>query len=173
MARYLVWILGAALCAAPGSAAAAACEHDTVADQGDAHGDPASGDAAHGKRPARDEHRPWKFWQGESAAEIGITSRQATEIEQIFQSSLPKLESAKDRIDKLEATLSKTIHDNTADLATVAQQVDRLEAARADLYKTRTLMLYRMRAVLSADQRGKLQALWEAGRSKNQGGSGR
>ena len=72
----------------------------------------------------------------------------------------------KDKIDKLEATLSQTIKDNTADLATVAQQVDRLEAARADLYKTRTLMLYRMRGVLSADQRVKLQAAWEASRPK-------
>ena len=73
--------------------------------------------------------------------------------------TLPTLEAAKDKIDKLEATLSQTIKDNTADLATVAQQVDRLEAARADLYKTRTLMLYRMRGVLSADQRAKLQAI--------------
>ncbi len=169
MARYLVWILGAALCAAPASAAAATCAHDAAADQADARGGPASGDGAHGKPPTRDEHRPWKFWQGESAAEIGISSRQASEIEQIFQSSLPKLEAAKDRIDSLEATLSKTIHDNTADLATVGQQVDRLEAARADLYKTRTLMLYRMRALLSADQRGKLQTLWEAARAKGQG----
>ena len=59
------------------------------------------------------------------------------------------------------------VTDNTADLATVAQQVDRLESARADLYKTRTLMLYRMRGVLSADQRAKLQAIWEAGRPKS------
>ncbi len=35
-------------------------------------------------------------------------------------------------------------------------------------------MLYRMRALLSAEQRGKLQTLWEAARSKNQApGSGR
>ena len=83
-----------------------------------------------------------------------------------FPGQLPKLEAAKDKIDKLEATLSQTIKDNTADLATVAQQVDRLEAARADLYKTRTLMLYRMRGCLSAEQRVKLQAAWEASRPK-------
>jgi hypothetical protein len=44
---------------------------------------------------------------------------------------------------------------------------------RAELYKTRTLMLYRMRLVLSADQRAKLQARWEADHKKPSEPSGR
>jgi Spy/CpxP family protein refolding chaperone len=166
MARHLVWVLAAALlCGAPASASAL-CGHDGDAEQADQRG-AAPRDADHGKAPARDDHRPWKFWQGDSKTELGISNQQSADIEQIFQATLPRLEAAKDKIDKLEATLSQTIKDNTADLATVAQQVDRLEAARADLYKTRTLMLYRMRGVLSADQRARLQAIWEAGRPKN------
>jgi Spy/CpxP family protein refolding chaperone len=165
MARHLVWILAALLCGAPASASAL-CSHDSDAEQGNQRGGPPPA-ADHGKPPARDEHRPWKFWQGDSKTELGITNQQSADIEQIFQATFPKLEASKDKIDKLEATLSQTIKDNTADLATVAQQVDRLEAARADLYKTRTLMLYRMRGVLSADQRARLQAIWEAARAKN------
>ena len=165
MARHLVWVLAAALlCGAPASASAL-CGHDGDAEQADQRGGGREGD--HGKPPAKDDHRPWKFWQGDSKTELGISNQQSADIEQIFQATLPRLEAAKDKIDKLEATLSQTIKDNTADLATVAQQVDRLEAARADLYKTRTLMLYRMRGVLSADQRARLQAIWEAGRAKN------
>jgi Spy/CpxP family protein refolding chaperone len=167
MARHLAWILVAALSYGLPSPASAACGHDGVPEQGDQRG-PQGQDRGgdHRNAQGKDEHRPWKFWQGDSKAELGITNQQSSDIEQIFQANLPKLEASKEKIDKLEATLSQTIKDNTADLATVAQQVDRLEAARADLYKTRTLMLYRMRGVLSADQRTKLQALWEAGRAK-------
>ena len=60
----------------------------------------------------------------QQACELGITNQQSADIEQIFQATLPKLEAAKDKLDKLEATLSQIIKDNTADLATVAQQVD-------------------------------------------------
>lgn len=166
MARHLALILGAVLVCGAAAPASAFCGHDPELAQGDARGGAPRGDNPPASPPARSEHRPWKFWQGDTQAELGITSQQAAEIEQIFQATLPKLEAAKERIDKLEAVLSKTIQDNTADLATVGQQVDRLEAARADLSKTRTLMLYRMRGVLSADQRARLQALWEAGRGR-------
>jgi Spy/CpxP family protein refolding chaperone len=175
MARHLAWVLSAALVYAAPASASALCGHDADLEQADPQrgGQPPHDRGGDHGPPGRDEHRPWKFWQGDSKAQLGITNQQSAEIEQIFQATLPKLEAAKDKIDKLEATLSQTIKDNTADLATVAQQVDRLEAARADLYKTRTLMLYRMRGVLSADQRAKLQAAWEAGRPKSNDPAGR
>jgi Spy/CpxP family protein refolding chaperone len=167
MARHLAWVLTAALAYGAPASALALCGHDGDVEQGEPQrgGQPHDRDGDH-RPPGKDEHRPWKFWQGDSKVQLGITNQQSGDIEQIFQATLPKLEAAKDKIDKLEATLSQTIKDNTADLATVAQQVDRLEAARAELYKTRTLMLYRMRGVLSPDQRLKLQAAWEAGRPK-------
>jgi Spy/CpxP family protein refolding chaperone len=167
MARHLAWVLAVTIVYGAPVSAWALGGHDGTAEQSDGPNGARNGDD---RRPqGRNDRRPWKFWQGDSKIELGITNQQSSEIEQIFQSTLPKLESSKEKIDKLEATLSQTIKDNTADLAVVGQQVDRLEAARADLYKTRTLMLYRMRGVLSADQRAKLQALWEAGRPKNAG----
>lgn len=173
MARHLAWILGTAVLCGAQPQASALCGPAAETPQADARGGAPRSDAPQPSPPAKPEHRPWKFWQGETQAELGITAQQAAEIEQIFQATFPKLEAAKDRIDKLEATLSKTIQDNTADLATVGQQVDRLEAARAELSKTRTLMLYRMRGVLTADQRTRLQALWEAGRGRGQAPPGR
>jgi len=174
MAWQIAWILTVALaCGAPASAAAL-CEHGPEqTDQRAGKPGDRSQDKDHHDPPARDDHRPWKFWQGDSKATLGITNQQSAEIEQIFQSTLPTLEASKDRIDKLEATLSRTIKENTADVATVAQQIDRLESARAEVYKARTLMLYRMRGLLTADQRAKLQAMWEAGRPKNQNQPGR
>ncbi len=173
MARHLAWILTATLVYGAPASASALCDHDGEAAQGGQRGDPSPDRGKDAKAPRKDEHPPWKFWQGDSKTELGITNQQSSEIEAIFQATRPGLEAAKDKIDKLEATLSQTIKDNTADLATVAQQVDRLEAARADLYKTRTLMLYRMRGLLSADQRARLQAAWEAARARNNDRAGR
>jgi Spy/CpxP family protein refolding chaperone len=173
MARHLAWILTATLAYAAPASASALCNHDGEAAQGGQRGDQAPDRSKDGKPAGKDDHPPWKFWQGDSKTELGITNQQSSEIEAIFQSTRPGLEAAKDKIDKLEATLSQTIKDNTADLATVAQQVDRLEAARADLYKTRTLMLYRMRGLLSADQRARLQAAWEAARARSNDRAGR
>ena len=42
------------------------------------------------------------------------------------------------------------------------QQIDRVEASRSAMGRTRSLMLYRMHRLLTADQRVKLKALYEA-----------
>lgn len=169
MARQIAWIVVLTLAQALPASAVSFCGHDGMGAQAE---QPLGGRGDHDK-DKRQEHRPFKFWQGEAQAELGITNQQSADIEQIFQATMPKLEAAKDKLDKLEATLSQTIKDNTADLATVAQQVDRLESARAELFKTRTLMLYRMRGLLSAEQRAKLQARWEADHHKSPDSTGR
>jgi Spy/CpxP family protein refolding chaperone len=48
-----------------------------------------------------------------------------------------------------------------ADEALVVKQVDRVESIRAHMNKTRTLMLLRMRQVLTPQQRVKLNQLYE------------
>lgn len=168
MARQIAWIVVFTLALALPASASSLCglEAAAQADQ------PATRTGDH-EKDKRQEHRPFKFWQGDAKTELGITNQQSAEIEQIFQATMPRLEAAKEKLDKLEATLSQTIKDNTADLATVAQQVDRLESARAELFKTRTLMLYRMRGLLSAEQRAKLQARWEADHHKSPDSTGR
>lgn len=166
MARHMLWIFAAALVLA-GPAAAQSAQSDRP---------PSNAGGRSGQNPAKAEpqkdapRRPWKFWIGDSRAELGITAQQASDIEQIFQSTMPKLEALKNKVDSLEAAVSQTIRDGSADLSVVTQQVDRFEAGRADLSKTRTLMLYRMRGVLTADQRTKLQAMmdrWEAEHRKS------
>jgi Spy/CpxP family protein refolding chaperone len=188
MFRQTAWVLSAALALCVPASAAALCEHEdtgaqTERDQrGGQRGEQRPGEQRPAdQRPAdprsdgrgAQEHRPFKFWQGDTQTALGITNQQSAEIEQIFQATFPKLEKLKDKLDKVEATLSQTIRDNTADLDTVALQVDRQESVRAELYKTRTLMLYRMRLILSADQRAKLQARWEADHRKPSDASGR
>ena len=171
MATQTTWIFAAALAlSVPAAApASASCGMDP-AEQVDQRG---AKESDKDPQKPKDDHGPFKFWQGDVQAELGITNQQSAAIEQIFQATMPKLEETKQKLDKLEATLSQTIRDNTADLATVAMQVDRQESTRAELYKTRTLMLYRMRLLLTPEQRARLQARWEARNRKQAEQTGR
>ena len=61
-------------------------------------------------------------------------------------------------MDGEEAALSQLI-DQNVDEAQIARQVDVVEATRARLNKMRTLMLFRMRQVLTPEQRTKFTPL--------------
>ena len=100
----------------------------------------------------------FKWWQDETAQRhLGLTADQSRRIEDIFQAARPELHRAKSQLDGLEAGLGRVVEG--ADDAVLAQQVARVEDARASLNKARTMMLLRIRRVLSSDQRLKLEAL--------------
>jgi Spy/CpxP family protein refolding chaperone len=113
----------------------------------------------------------FKWWQSERfIRELALTPDQSTRIEQVFQASWPALHAAKADLDRLESELSTLIAEGTAGEARVLQQIDRVEASRSAMGRTRSLMLYRMHQILSAEQRMKLKALYEAvEREKAQG----
>jgi Spy/CpxP family protein refolding chaperone len=120
---------------------------------------------------AEAQQQRWKWWQDEkSKVEIGLTEQQSVEVEAVFQSALPKLKAAKAQLDALETDLSRMIRERTADESLVAAQIDKVEAARAELSKARTLMLYRMHRILTPEQNIKVQAIhdrWEKERGRN------
>ncbi len=95
--------------------------------------------------------------------EVGLTGDQCARIDTVFQTTLPKLRQGKEELDRLEAELSKQIETN-ADEAQVVRQVDRVEAQRAALNKTRTLMLLHMHQILTPEQLVRFKAAhdqWE------------
>jgi Spy/CpxP family protein refolding chaperone len=147
MARHLTWAFAALLLLAPATPAAAACgqngpDKDRSADQ-------------------RPQPRP-KFWMDPTLrTQLGITDQQSHDIDTIFEASVPAIRAARKKMEQLEAVLSKTVHDNVADLATVSQQIDKVEAARTEYNKSRTLMLYRMNLVLSAEQRQRVREMFD------------
>lgn len=101
--------------------------------------------------------RPTKWWlSAEGRAAVGITDRQSAEIERIFQAVLPELRAEKAALEHQERELTRLLGTDGADEATVIRTIDRVEAARSALAKTRTLMLYRMRRVLAPEQRVRL-----------------
>ena len=102
---------------------------------------------------------PW--WRdAQFQRELSLTSDQSGRIDSVFQSTISLLRQKREELDQQEAELSRLIAAN-ADEAMVVRQVDKVESIRASLNKHRTLMLLRMRQVLSPDQRVKLNKLYE------------
>lgn len=151
MARQIAWLLALIL----------TCPSALAAGQRDAQGRTAAGAAKDGKGGTADNKPPndrWKWWLYDRA-ELGITDRQSNEINEVFETTIPKLRQAREELDRADDELSRTAKAHQADLATISQLVDRVESARSKHAKMRVLMLYRMHLLLSADQRAKLEVL--------------
>jgi Spy/CpxP family protein refolding chaperone len=105
------------------------------------------------------EAQRFKWWQDEGVVrQVGLTAKQAKKIEDIFKGSMPDLIKAKQELDRLEQELIP-FADSSTDDAGLRERVDSVETARAELNKRRSLMLLRMRRVLSVEQRVKLESL--------------
>ena len=109
----------------------------------------------------------FKWWQMERFQKgLTLTQEQIDRIEAIFQTAEPSLRAQKGALDKAEHKLSKVITDSKSDEATVLQAAERVEAARAELSRTRTLQLFRMRRVLSDEQNAKMKEMRERERDR-------
>lgn len=110
----------------------------------------------------------FKWWQTERfQKELKLTKEQITRIDGIFQASEPLLRAQKQAVDRREEKLTKVINDSKSDEAAVVQATDRLESARNELTRTRTLMLFRIRRVLDDEQLVKLNAMHEHDRNQH------
>jgi Spy/CpxP family protein refolding chaperone len=111
----------------------------------------------------------FKWWQTERfQKELKLTAEQITRIEGIFKTSEPLLRAQKEAVDRREEKLSKVISDPKSDEPMVIQATDRLELARNEMTRTRTLMLFRIRRVLNDDQLLKLNAMHEHDRGERE-----
>jgi Spy/CpxP family protein refolding chaperone len=113
---------------------------------------------------------PW--WRDpQFQRDLTLTPDQSAKIDSVFQQTIPVLRQKKAELDTQEEELSRMIAAN-ADEAAVTRQVDKVEAIRSNMNKMRTLMLLRMRQVLSPDQRVKLNQLhdkWEKEHRRERG----
>lgn len=104
-----------------------------------------------------------KWWRSETyQRELRLTSDQVARLDQIFHASWPTLKRHKLELDRLETELSQLIAEGTAEESEVLEMIDRVEASRSALGRTRSLMLFRMHRVLSPSQRTTLKALHDA-----------
>ena len=112
--------------------------------------------------PAAAGAQGFKWWQSDKfKSDLMLSADQVTRLEEVYQSLLPKLTAGKEDLDQLESSLSKLIAEGVAPEGDVMKMVDQVERSRAELAKSRTLMIYRMHRILTVDQRVKMNALHE------------
>jgi Spy/CpxP family protein refolding chaperone len=111
----------------------------------------------------------FKWWQSDTFIKgLGLTQEQSTKIEAIFQKNVPVLRTEKNALDKAEADFNQMVE--ASDDAQVMAQVGVVEAARSELNKSRTMMLLRMRRVLTPDQRVQFVMLQQQMRNRGRSG---
>jgi Spy/CpxP family protein refolding chaperone len=110
--------------------------------------------------------QPFYWWRSEQfRKDLGLTADQVTRINSIHQSTLPELRQEWEEFKRCDTKLSGLI-ETSSDEALLARQIDRVETARANLNKTRSLMLARMRLILTPEQRARLKVLQEERESR-------
>ena len=103
----------------------------------------------------------FKWWQSDVyKRELGLTPEQSRRLEDIFQAAVPNLKSQKKALDQAETEFERLVE--KGDDGAVMEQVGRVETARAELNKSHTMMLLRMRRALTTDQWAKFTALHQA-----------
>lgn len=102
------------------------------------------------------------WWQNSDfQRELALTPDQISRLDKVFEDARPTYRAQKRAFDKLEDELSSMVAEARVEEAEFAAFVDRVESARSALSKSRTLMLFRMRRILSHEQHVKLHALFE------------
>ena len=102
-----------------------------------------------------------KWWMSDQyKKELGLTADQSRRLEEVFQAALPTLRTQKKALDDAEQQFQQVMQ--RGNYSSVMEQVDHLEAARANLNRTRTMMLVNMRKLLTTDQWIKLDAMHQA-----------
>lgn len=103
-----------------------------------------------------------KWWRApELRAEFAITDAQSADLDRIFHSFYASLKSGMADVERYHKDVSKMMAEGSSSEVDVLHAIDKLEAAKASLARTRMLMLYRMYRVLSADQRIKVKRYHE------------
>lgn len=103
------------------------------------------------------ERRPHRWWTSDEVKTLlELSDDQSGRLGEIYQRTLSKQRESMRRLKAEERALSLLIGDMNVEEIDVTRQVDRVEAARSELSKTRTLMVFRMYRVLTESQRTKL-----------------
>ena len=111
---------------------------------------------AEAQTPQTPPPQRFAWWRAEQYQKnLGLSADQVNRLEAIFQGVLPELRKGREDLDRHEAELSRLI-ESSADEALVTRQIDKVEALRSRLNKTRQLLLLHHRQVLTPEQRAKL-----------------
>ena len=116
--------------------------------------------------------RPHRWWQSTDVkALLELTDEQSAALDKIYRKALPKLRESMRRLNAEERTLSQLVGDMDVEEIDVTRQIDRVEAMRSELSKTRILMVFRMHRVLTQHQRDGLDE-WMERKTDERGAAG-
>jgi Spy/CpxP family protein refolding chaperone len=121
--------------------------------------------------PPQGGPRGSKWWQDEKMkVELRLAPEQSARIEEIFTGWFTRVKDKYDELSRREEQLSNLISGNDVTEAQLLREADQVEFLRSSLSKDRTLLLFRMRRVLSAEQRSKLVEIQKAQERERRGG---
>jgi Spy/CpxP family protein refolding chaperone len=96
----------------------------------------------------------FKWWQSEPLQqELQLTADQVTQIERIYDTSLPERRRLRSELDRLEQQLQRLLDNPEPDEHEAALLIDDVETARARRNAARAMMLFHIRRVLTPRQR--------------------
>jgi Spy/CpxP family protein refolding chaperone len=151
MSRQFAWVFLLAFLGSADAGAAGLCEQQ----RGDAGKKPEAATGQQEEGPPR-----WKWWlHPETRKELHLTDQQSKKINEVWESTAPKLRDKWHELETLEDALAATIKAYSADVTIVAQQVEKVEKLRAENNATRTVMIYRMHLLLNPEQRVKVDEM--------------
>ena len=108
-----------------------------------------------------------KWWKAPRlASEIGLSPDQSRDIEQIFVKSRPRLIDLKADLEKKQLVLQTSLEDPQVERRAVEKQIEAVETARAELQKTRAMMVLDMKRVLKPDQWERLLQIQQSVRAQ-------
>lgn len=84
--------------------------------------------------------------------EVGLSDTQMGQLREIYQSQRPALTEAMAEVEKMETNLQILLDGSQVDLALAERAVDELLKARSQLAKANTMMMVRMRKVVTQEQ---------------------
>jgi len=95
----------------------------------------------------------WEWWKDDSARkELELTDSQVRKISGLYESRVRQLKPVYEELERQRDLLNKMSQERTVEVPVYAIQVNRVEALRSDLSKTRVIMLYEIHRVLTAKQ---------------------
>jgi Spy/CpxP family protein refolding chaperone len=165
MARQFRWLLaGVFVCTvSTGQAASLAdsrAEHDAGLSQRGSEQKAQPGERRPGDRGPETPRIKW--WEDPQwRTELALTDHQSGKIKRIFEEEMGKLRALRDILEKRQEALSLAMKEERTNLSAISELADGVGDMHASMYRTRTLMLYRMDRQLSAEQRTKLQNIYE------------
>ena len=109
-------------------------------------------------RQSRPPSPPW--WKDERIVnELGLKPKQIEKIDAIWNETAPELFEQSKVLDGQEQALSRVIKEGSASEAKVKVLIEQVESMRARRSTARQFMLYKMRMVMTPDQRVKFDTI--------------